>query len=179
MQAIHDTHAQPVTLDPRRWGRDVYGICVSIRPQDASLLAGLQAAQAQLGLPDLAATARCLVGLAGLDVLPRPPADAGRLTGRYSREVIKKRQAHLMEQAARRERPSRQHFEHHKVSTVLDAALFAPVAVRRSLKRRCSKSDAARELLQHGLELLQAGDPRVEMYLNAHAAALAGIEATT
>jgi hypothetical protein len=179
MQAIHDTHAQPVTLDPRRWGRDVYGICVSIRPQDASLLAGLQAAQAQLGLPDLAATARCLVGLAGLDVLPRPPEEAGRLTGRFSREMIEKRQAHLMEQTGRRERPSRQHSDHRKISAVLDPALFAPVAIRESSRRKCSKSDAARELLQHGLDLLAAGGPRVEAFLTAHAAALAGIEATT
>jgi len=174
MHATCEVSDRPRTTSRNRWNRDLYDICVIIRPRDADLLADLQAAQVQLALPDLAATARVLIGLASIDVLPWSPEQAGTHTGGYSRGFIEQHKAHMREQPARRVRPSRQSSHRNQIRAVLDTMLYAPVAIRRSLRRHKSKSDAARELLWHGLELLDADGERVEAFLAAHNAALAG-----
>jgi hypothetical protein len=173
MDARHEVVRQQVTPDPTRWDRNAFGISVWMRPEDADLATRLRAAQARLDLPDLSVTARWLIGLVSLDILPWSPLEAGRHTGEFSRQTILKRQAHEAARASCQARLSKEHREQRQVSSVLTPALYAVVAFRRSLRRRMSKSGAAREVFEHGLEMLAAGGPEVDGFLSAHMSAFA------
>jgi hypothetical protein len=71
----------------------MHRVRIQFRPQDFALRAGLEAAQARLALPDLGATARCMIGLTSIDFMSWSPVEAGEYTGRLTRDLILQRMA--------------------------------------------------------------------------------------
>lgn len=153
----------------RVWGRVSYGLdCVLRRERDDLLGERLRYFQEKLVFKELSDLLRVIVGVATIDIPPMKPRELGAHVAALNADFRRKREEYAAEHTespeggtlAARPRLS-------KLSASLDVTLFSTIAIVHSFRPKSSRSDAVREVLEHGVELLEVDDERVGAFLEA------------